>query len=184
MLLLFSALSDEDKSEVNHYILLIAEGDTNALRELYRLIGGRLLSVAQGIMRNRQNAEDVLHDSFIKIVRCANQFNRGTNGYAWLCKIVKNTALNKLKSENLRRAENIDDMFFLSNGRDFYEDHGMSLDIKNAMLKLDSKERLVIWLKYYNGMTVREIAADTGIKKTTVQDLIKRAEIKLKKLLD
>lgn len=112
MLLLFSALSDEDKSEVNHYILLIAEGDTNALRELYRLIGGRLLSVAQGIMRNRQNAEDVLHDSFIKIVRCANQFNRGTNGYAWLCKIVKNTALNKLKSENLRRAENIDDMFF------------------------------------------------------------------------
>lgn len=60
----------------------------------------------------------------------------------------------------------------------------MSLDIKNAMLKLDSKERLVIWLKYYNGMTVREIAADTGIKKTTVQDLIKRAEIKLKKLLD
>lgn len=184
MLFVFFALSDEDRSTINTYILQIAEGDSSALSGLYYLVGGRLLSVAQGIMRNKYNAEDVLHDSFIKIARYAKQFSRGTNGYAWLCKIVKNTALNKLKSEGLRRADNIDDVFGLSDGKDFYEASSCSLDIKSAMLSLEPKERLVIWLKYYNDMTIREIAADTGIKKTTVQDLIKRAEQKLKKILE
>lgn len=184
MTIVFFAFSDEDRSAVNIYIARIANGDTSAIGDLYRLAGGRLLSVAQGIMRNKYNAEDVLHDSFIKIVRYAKQFRQGTNGYAWVCKIVKNTALNKLKSEHLRRAENIDDIFGLSDGKDFYENHACSMDIKRAMLSLQPKERLVIWLKYYNEMTVREIAADTGIKKTTVQDLIKRAELKLRNMLE
>lgn len=183
MLILFFTLSDEERSEVNTYILLISEGDASALNSLYRLVGGRLLSVAQGIMRNKYNAEDVLHDSLIKIVRYAKNFSRGTNGYAWLCKIVKNTALNKLRNENLRRAENIDDIFGLSDGRDFFEVSVSALDVKNALLRLNPKERMVIWLKYYNDMTVREIAAEANMKKTTVQDLIKRAEQKLSELL-
>lgn len=183
MLVVFFAISDQDKSLVNSYIISIASGDNSALEGLYLLVGGRLLSVAQGIMRNKHNAEDVLQDSFIKIVRYAHQFRGGSNGYGWLCKIVQNTALNKLKSEQLRRADNIDDIFGLSDGKDFYRDSIQSQDIKDALLQLEPKERLVIWLKYYNDMTIREISADTGIKKTTVQDLIKRAEQKLTKLL-
>lgn len=184
MLIVFFTLSDEDRSAVNTYIVQIAEGDSSALNSLYILVGGRLLSVAQGLMRNKYNAEDVLHDSLIKIVRYAKQYNRNTNGYAWLCKIVKNTALNKLKSERLRRAEDIDDIFGLTDGKDFYNNNVASLDIKAAMLRLEPKERLVIWLKYYNDMTVRDIAADTGIKKSTVQDLMKRAEQKLRNMLE
>lgn len=183
MLLVYFSLSDEERFNVNTYIHRIAQGEVAALNELYRLLGGRLLSVAQGIMRNKYNAEDVLHDSLIKIVRYAKDFKYATNGYAWLCKIVKNTALNKLKSDNLRRADNIDDIFGLSDGKDFFETRASTLDIKNALLKLDPKERLVIWLKYYNDMTVREVAAETGMKKTTAQDLIKKAEKKLSELL-
>lgn len=183
LLSVFFTISDEDRLDVNIYIERISKGDTLALSELYRLIGGRLLAIAQGIMRNKYNAEDVLHDSLIKLVRYAKNFKIGTNGYAWICKIVKNTALNKLKSEHLRRAEDIDDIFGLSDGRDYFEVSTSTLDVKNALLKLESKERLIIWLKYYNDMTVREIAAETGMKKTTVQDYIKRAEQKLSKLL-
>lgn len=183
MLLVYFSLSDEERSNVNTYINRIAHGEVSALNELYRLMGGRLLSVAQGIMRNKYNAEDVLHDSLIKIVRYAKDFKYGTNGYAWLCKIVKNTALNNLKSQHLRRADNIDDIFGLSDGKDFFETGAVTIDIKNALLKLEPKERLVIWLKYYNDMTVREVAAETGMKKTTAQDLIKKAERKLSELL-
>lgn len=183
LLSVFFTISDEDRLDVNIYIERISKGDTSALNELYRLIGGRLLAIAQGIMRNKYNAEDVLHDSLIKLVRYAKNFKYGTNGYAWICKIVKNTALNKLKSENLRRAEDIDDIFGLSDGRDYFEVSAITFDVKNALLQLESKERLIIWLKYYNDMTVREIAAETGMKKTTVQDYIKRAEQKLSKLL-
>lgn len=183
LLSVFFTISDEDRLDVNIYIERISKGDTLALSELYRLIGGRLLAIAQGIMRNKYNAEDVLHDSLIKLVRYAKNFKIGTNGYAWICKIVKNTALNKLKSEHLRRAEDIDDIFGLSDGRDYFEVSATTFDVKNALLQLEPKERLIIWLKYYNDMTVREIAAETGMKKTTVQDCIKRAEQKLSKLL-
>jgi len=181
-LLLFAALSDEDKSKVNTYLARIADGDVNALSELYKLVGGRLLAVAHGIMRNRFSAEDVLHDSFIKAVKYSKQFSGG-NGYAWLCKIVKNTALNKLKSERIRRADNIDDIFDLSIGNDMYYDYGVSSDVKKAMLRLTPQERLAVWLKYYNDMTVREIAEDMNLKKSTAQDLIKSAEQKLLRIL-
>lgn len=184
MLFFYFALSEEEKSAINEYIERIAQGDSEALSALYLLLGGRLFSVAQGIMRNKYNAEDVLHDSLIKIVRYAKNFHKGTNGYAWLCKIVKNTALNKIKSEQIRRGENIDDVFGLSDGKDFFETNVATLDIKQALLNLEPKERLVIWLKYYNDMTIREIAAEINMKKTTVQDLLKRTESKLLKMLE
>jgi len=183
LLAVFFAFTGEERERINQLILLIATGDRNALEEFYKSIGGRLFSVALGLMRNRQNAEDVLHDSLIRIVRYAKTFNKGTNGYAWACKIVKNTALNKIKSEGYRQGQNIDCFFHLSSGGDLYEERGRALDIKSAMQNLSSAERLVIWLKYYNDMTVREISQQTNMKKSTVQDNIKRAEEKLKLLL-
>jgi RNA polymerase sigma factor, sigma-70 family len=183
MFILF-LITDEERSSINFYLKEIAGGSADSLTALYRLAGGRMLSVAVGITRNAGDAEDVVQDSLIKIVRFAHRFKAGTNGYAWICKIVQNTALNKVKSENLRRADNIDSVFNLSDGRDFLGGGIASNDVKRAMLSLTPKERLVIWLKYFNDMTVRDIASEAGLKKTTAQDLIKKAEEKLRKLLE
>jgi len=183
MIILLSVISDYERNKLGDLITSIAKGDENALSAVYQSVGGRLLSVAMGLTRELQTAQDVLHDSFIKIVKCAYQFKSGTNGYAWLCKIVRNTALNKIKSENIRRGFDIDSFFNITDGQDMSENSDTVILVESAMKTLLPKERLIIWLKYYNDMTLREIASELSIPKSTVHEMLKIAESKLKKVL-
>lgn len=181
--ILLCSISDSERERINIYLALIANGDESSLSDLYQLVGGRLMSVALGIMRDRELAEDVLHDSFIKIVKYSRKFTLNTNGYAWLCKIVRNTALNKIKSEKLRQGEDIDNILDLTDGKDLYNDSIVVGEVREALKCLSSRERTIIWLKYYNDMTVRDIASELNMSKSTVQDCIKAAENKLREKL-
>lgn len=181
-MILFTLITETEKEEISRLIFLIANGDESALVRLYNMAGGRLLSVAMGITRNLQTAEDVLSESFIKVVRHAEQF-KGGSGYAWLCTIVKNTALNILKSDINKQGEDIDGFFDLTDGKDFTEHSANAMEVEKALKKLDKQERLCIWLKYFNDYTVRQIAEEIKISKSTVHDIIKKAELKLKEYI-
>lgn len=183
MLIILFSISDTERDIISELIIAVSRGDESALASVYQRVGGRLLSIAIGLTRDRSSAQDVLHDSFIKIAKYAYQFKRGTNGYAWLCKIVRNTAINKIKSENLRRGFDIDGFFNLADGGDMAEKSDTAVLVENALKALSSRERTVIWLKYYNDMTVREIAAELSIPKSTAHEAIKAAEEKLRKEL-
>lgn len=182
-MILLSIITETERAKLNIFLVLVAKGDEHSLSSIYELVGGRLMSVAMGYLRNVQLAEDVLHDSFINIALHANTYRQDTNGYAWLCKIVRNTALNKIKSENIRRGEDIDSILDITDGRDLYNDSITSIQVKDAMKYLSGREKTIIWLKYYNDMTVRQIANEIGMTKSTVQDIIKRAETILKEKL-
>ena len=182
-MILFVLLTESEKEEINRLLPLVAALDENALRSLYNAVGGRLLSLAVGVTRSLPLAEDALSESFIKVVRHAHSF-KGGNGYAWLCTLVKNTALNMLKSERKKQGADIDSFFNLSDGRDFTKESHNAIMVEDALKRLRKDERLCIWLKYFNDYTVREIAAETGISKSSVQDLIKRAEQKLREFME
>ena len=182
VMILFTLLTESERETVSRMIKLVVRGDENALVTIYNTVGGRLLSVAMGITRNLQAAEDAVSESFIKLVNYASQFDGG-NGYAWLCTIVKNTALNLIKREGRRQGEDIDGFFSLTDGKDFAEKSDTAMAVERAMQALDKRERLCIWLKYFNDYTVRGIASETKLSKSSVQDIIKRAEEKLKQYL-
>lgn len=88
------------------YLMEIAQGNFVALDGLSCLVSARMLSVALAIVKNRQSAEDIVQDSFVTILKKAKTFKPDTNGYAWICKIVHNTAINSLRKER-RRCVNI-----------------------------------------------------------------------------
>jgi len=182
-MILFVILTDSEKDLINRMIPLIAKNDEAALVTVYNTVGGRLLSVAMGITRNLALAEDALSESFIKLVRHAGQF-KGGSGYAWLCTIVKNTALNILKSNQNRQGADIDSFFNLSDEKDFTQNANNALMVEAALKKLTQQERLCIWLKYFNDYTVREIADETKIPKSSVQEIIKKAEVKLREFME
>jgi len=181
-MILFVLLTDNEKEEINRLILLVAGNDSGALMRIYNSVGGRLLSVAMGVTRNIHLAEDVLSESFIKVVKYANKF-KGGNGYAWLCTVVKNTALTMLKISNAKQGADIDGFFNLTDGKNLAENSDAAIMVENAMKRLSSQERLCIWLKYFNDYTIRDISAETSISKSSVADLIKKAEKKLKEFL-
>ena len=182
LMILFSLLSDSERDFISRQILLIAKGDEDALTRVYKAVGGRLLSVAMGITRNIHLAEDALSESFLRIVKYADKFD-GKNGYAWLCTVVKNTARNLLKADLRRQGADIDGFFNLTDGRDRAQMSVDAIAVETALNELSSKERLCIWLKYFNDFTIREIAEETNLSKSTAQDVIKRAEQRLREIL-
>lgn len=175
-------MEEFEVQSLNAYIRQLAGGETEALDRIYGLTAGRLLAVAVGIVHARAAAEDVLHDSYIKLARSADSF-RGGNGYAWLCRIVRNTAFNYLKSERYRRGDNIDDFFELADSGNLGESSALRLSVEAAMKDLSRRERNMIYLRYFADKTVRQIAKDMDEPKSTVMSVLKKAEERLKELL-
>lgn len=73
--------------------------ERTAQRQLYELFAGKLLVTAMRYMKNRDDAEDVLQDSFIKIYKHLDSFRFDCPLDAWLRRIVVNTALKQLKKQ-------------------------------------------------------------------------------------
>ena len=176
-------MTDDMRRQINVYIVEISKGNEFALDALSRLVSARMLSIAQSIVKNRSTAEEVVQDSFLRIVHSAYQFRSNTNGYAWICKITQNIAINALKRENRNRTENIDDFFHLSDDEDVAEQTTTQLLLKQAMSALTDFEKRVIYQKYFMDFTVRDSAESLGKSKSAVQRAIAAAEQKMRDYL-
>lgn len=174
---------ESDGEKLNRLILAVADGNAECLDGVYEIAGGRMFAVALVIV-GRDNAEDVLHESFIKVARFAKKYGRGTNPYGWLCKIVKNTALDFLRTKKARPETDIDGLFNLTSLDYSPEARENAIALEQALSRLSKDEKKIIYYTYYLDMTVREIAAELKIGKSAVQRAKDKAEKKLKTLLD
>ena len=168
------------RRRINYLILLIAEGDESALEELSRLVSGRMLSIATSILRDRGLAEEVVQDSFVRVIYNARSFKPDTNGYAWICKITQNLALNTLRRERRIATVNIDECFSLATNDDVFETSATHLILKQAMETLTPLERWILYQKYFMDLTVREIAQTVNKSKSAVQRALTSAEEKVR----
>ena len=173
---------ESDGEKLNRLILAVASGHTECLDGILNLIGGKMMAVAASVV-GRNYAEDVVHDSFIKIVRFAKSFRHGQSPQGWIMKIVRNTALDYLKSYRIHPEVSEDQLFSLSSLDYSPEKRENAIVLEQALSKLDGDERKIIYYIYYLDYTIREIAAEMKISKSTAQRLKERAEEKLKSLL-
>ena len=175
-------MNERDGEKLNSLIIAVANGSAESLDGILQLAGGRMLAVALSYV-GRDCAEDVLHDSFIKIARFAGGYRRGMNPYGWIMKIVKNTALDYIKSKKAHPEVSQEEFFSLSSLDYSPERRENAIVLEQAMKKLDGDERKIIYYVYYLDMTVREIADELNMSKSAVQRLKDKAEEKLKNLL-
>lgn len=167
---------------INQYINEIAKGDERSLFLLYKLIGGRLLSIALGITRDSYLAEEVVQETLIKIVKYAKTFVHQDNGYGWICTIIRNEAMTLLKKNNTD-AVSLDEFYFLADTIESAQEDDKKIAISLALKKLSEEERELIWYKYTLGMSVRDIALKINLSKSTVAMRINDAEEKLREFL-
>src|SRR5262245_8047780 len=89
-----------------------ARGDRDALKRLYDEEAGRMISVAQRIVRRRELAEEVVQDAFVQIWRKADTYKSELGAArGWIYTIVRNRALNLIRDgarEDLVEAETLD----------------------------------------------------------------------------
>lgn len=172
--------------ETEYALSLIKQGREEGVDLLYRRMGGRMLIAARGIVRDPFYAEDVVQESLIKIVGNVSRYKSGGNACAWIYKIVRNTALNHLKKESGHLPENIDEYTALADcSVDLQEQVQSRLTVDRLLGKLSPPiVRKLIYMKYFLGMTVREIAKETGKSKSYVSKEIIKAEEFMKNCLE
>lgn len=174
---------DDLTARFNFLIMRIKKGDINALDELYQEYGGILYSMAKKYLVDQSVAEDVISEVFYKIVKYARSFNSRSNGLNWAFKIVKNTCFdwNKKFGYNYDDIDEYDNLASILHSQDNVENR---YDLIRALSLLSSEENLILYLKFWEGLSVREIAKKIKKPKSNVQYIYQQSLKKIAVFLD
>lgn len=155
----------------------VAAGDAAAFGELYAATSSIVFGFALSIVGNRMDAEDVMHDAYIKAYQAAVSYQPQGKPLAWLLTIVRNLAYNKIRQQkptvDAQEAER-----YVAAGRDDSPLGRMVL--QEAMGILDLQERQIVILHAVAGLKHREIARILQLPLGTVMSKNHRALAKLK----
>lgn len=152
-------------------VAAMAKGDRDALSRLYERHSGLLLGLAMRIVRDRREAEDLLHDVFLEAWRSAKDFDpkRG-RVRTWLAIRMRSRALDLQKSARVSRNAGDSGLELLvDDAASASPDHAR---VRAALGDLSAEQRRVLELAYFEGLSCTEIAARVEIPVGTVKSRI------------
>ena len=135
-------------------------GDKNALHEIYEAYIGYIYSIVLRTVSNREDAEDVTSEFFMKLWRLADTYREGNGHRAWMATIARNMAvdlLRKTKREVLTE-EFTDTMAENASDASVEQEVISDMSLQQALDTLKTNEREVVHLKIMGDMTFQEIA--------------------------
>lgn len=134
----------------------------------------RLFVIAFSYLKNKHDAEDALQNTFLKLWKSKIEFNDDLGIDKWLTKVLVNDCKNFFNL-SFRQNKSIEEVYDVSTFDKYF-----NVDLYNAVMSLNKKERLCVILFYYDDLTISDISKVTGIKESTVKSLLKRSRNKLK----
>lgn len=155
--------------------------EKSKFEQLYLEYKGLMFHVAYNILHNEQDAEDAVHQAFVKIAENIKKIDDPMcpKTHSYVVTIVENKAIDQYrKLQKHKNVELIDDI----QGMDVRYDGDN--DLTKCILKLSARYREMILLRYHHGYSVREIANMMGISLVAAVKLDQRAKRKLKKLCE
>jgi len=143
---------------------------------------------AKWLLRNEQDAQDVVQEAFLRAFKSFGGFH-GSNGRAWLLKIVRNTSYTFLKKNRVADLTTPFDEEMHVAGHESVSpatilEHAEDADlVREAMDKLPAEFREILVLRHLEGLSYNEIADIAQIAPGTVMSRLSRARDKLKECL-
>ncbi|WP_294824863.1 RNA polymerase sigma factor [uncultured Eubacterium sp.] len=137
----------------------------------------RLFVIAFSYLKNKHDAEDALQNTFLKLWKSKIEFDDDLGIDKWLTKVLVNDCKNFFNL-SFRQNKSIEEVYDVSTFDKYF-----NVDLYNAVMSLNKKERLCVILFYYDDLTISDISKVTGIKESTVKSLLKRSRNKLKLML-
>jgi RNA polymerase sigma factor, sigma-70 family len=171
-----------DRELMDAYIGRMADGDTDALKDLYMSARDSVYAYAFSLLKNTEDAEDVLHDVFVSAYRSAAGYKPCGKAINWLMVITRNICLMKIRSG--RNVELLDDDSWnqvFSKMKGISDEDGLFL--RDCMKALDDTERKIVILHAVAGFKHREIADHMDMPLSTVLSKYNRALKKLRSIL-
>ena len=139
--------------------------------------GDTVLRTAYVFAGNYHEAEDITQDIFLKLHSSPKDFQNDEHMKAWLIRATLNRCKNYRKSARFSRTSHIDETLENTLSCEFSEKEG---EIRERIEKLPKKYSLVIYLYYFEGYSIKEMASVLGKNENTVSSLLRRGRTKLK----
>ncbi len=180
-------------------MLQVREGDAAAFTELVLRYQNRLLTVLEHLVGNREQAEDLAQEVFVRVFKARERYEPEAKFSTWLFTIANNIASNALRSRNRRREVGVPE----GNGADSTP---LSLDqlakaasgamptrrldkaeqaemVRTAVAALSERQRMALLLAKFEGMSYQDIAQTMDLSVQAIKSLLSRARVNLKEIL-
>jgi len=166
-----------------------ARGDVRAHEIIYRAFSSPVYSVCLRFTRVPAQAEDLLQETFIEVMRSISKFRGEAPLGSWIRRIAISKALMYLRSAWHSRGQSLDDDWdeVTAGGAEVHGVPGrpdQALDLDAALGNLPPVSRAVVWLHDVEGFTHREIAGLMGKTESFSKSQLSRAYRRLRPLLD
>lgn len=153
-----------------------------AFKELYRRYASRIHAYCYKILENKEEAEDVFQETFVRFYLGAREERQMTNLTGYLFRIARNLCLNQLRDH--RTLDSIEGLEIAFKPGQTFEDEELLGLISGAVELLDLEFREAFVLREYENMTYEQIAELVGSTVANVKSRVFRARQKIKKMLE
>ncbi|HTV05414.1 MAG TPA: sigma-70 family RNA polymerase sigma factor [Acidobacteriaceae bacterium] len=185
--------------EVHPDVLLVErakQGDVQAFEKLVKQYDRQVFRIAQHITQNREDAEDVVQDAFLKAYEKLEQFQGNSKFYTWLVRIAVNESLMRLRKRRTGKMVSIDEDVETEDGsmpRDLadwspdpeaqYSQAEIAEILKKTIQGLPQGFRVVFVLRDVEGLSTEETAESLGLSIPAVKSRLLRARLQLRERL-
>jgi RNA polymerase sigma factor (sigma-70 family) len=172
------------------YLKLVLEGNTSKFSYFIEKYKGMAFSIAFRIVDNREDAEEIVQDAFLKAFRSLDKFRKDSKFSTWFYRIVVNSSLSRIRSKK-PELSSIDEDDIADVVVESVESAYRSLDlsdqkkfIHHALEELSIEDRLLLTLYYLNENSIDEITEITNITQDNVKMKLHRARNKMYTILN
>jgi RNA polymerase sigma-70 factor (ECF subfamily) len=184
-----------DTVDLQRLLSRVALGDRIAFRALYDATSPSLFGVAVRILNRRDRAEDVIQDAFVNVWQRAASYSAAASApLTWLTAIVRNRALDVLRSESVRRTESLDEREEDGDAHDPADERPDPLGlleqavdevrIRDCLDDIQGPQRQCLALAYYHGLSHSEVATRLAAPIGSVKIWIRRGLDRLRRCID
>jgi RNA polymerase sigma factor (sigma-70 family) len=172
-----------------YYINLVIGGDRNAFAALVDQYKDMVFTLALKMVKNREEAEEVAQDTFIKVYKSLAKFKGESKFSTWLYKVAYNTCLDRLKKHNREQSVVTIDEYTnheittISNIFDNIEAKERKRLVQRCLDLLPGEDSFLLTLYYFEEQSVKEISKIIGISTNHVKIRLFRSRKKLTAVL-
>jgi RNA polymerase sigma-70 factor, ECF subfamily len=176
---------------------IFIDGDERAFSELMKRYNRRMVNYIFRIIGDRDRAEDLLQDTFIRVYRNINRFDRNRKFSTWLYTIATNLAKNELRNAGRSPLLYFQNFFFRKDEPQMFDaadksgrpddnlyNKQLSDIIKSSIEKMPQRHRVVFTLRETEGKSYEEIAEILGCNIGTVKSRLNRARARFAQIVE
>ena len=161
------------------------QGNPRAQRALFERFAPKMMAVCLRYSKDREQAEDVLQDGFVKVFMKLSDFKSEGSLEGWIRRVMVNTALDQLrKNGKLLGDISTDDVAYKLEHNDPIEENLMAEDLMKLVLAMPEGYKVVFNMFAIEGYSHAEIAATLGITESTSKSQYSRAKAYLRERIE